>query len=184
MRLKFPMLDDADLNNVKAGFRVEFRPMDLQPTSSENVAFITFLRLVSLALLHYRLDLRIPVSMLYENVMYAVEIDACRRARFHWRVNSAESEAPHQNSTTRTLPTCEQNHNDAGSVSSDVKILPLTVQQIFTGVSNSEGGFVGLLPLVRNYLKLHSTTLQTKTRAHIEKCLQFVEDVAMGEWEY
>lgn len=44
------------------GWRVEFRPMEVQMTDFENAAFAVFIVLLSRAILHYSLNFYIPIS--------------------------------------------------------------------------------------------------------------------------
>ena len=52
--------------NTSIGWRVEFRPMELQTTEFENAAFTVFIVLLSRVILSYGLDFLIPISMLGE----------------------------------------------------------------------------------------------------------------------
>ena len=48
--------------NSPIGWRVEFRSMEVQPTDFENAAFAVFIVLLSRAILHYSLNLYLPIS--------------------------------------------------------------------------------------------------------------------------
>lgn len=48
--------------NSPIGWRVEFRPMEVQLTDFENAAFAVFIVLLSRAILHFNLNLYIPIS--------------------------------------------------------------------------------------------------------------------------
>eukprot|EP00439_Symbiodinium_sp_Y106_P082955 s217_g22.t1 len=69
LRWKPPPPHKGQLSNEEAdhiGWRVEFRSMELQMTDFENAAFISFIILVSRAILDLKLDLRIPMSKVEE----------------------------------------------------------------------------------------------------------------------
>ena len=48
--------------NSPIGWRVEFRPMEVQITDFENAAFAVFVVLLSRAILYFNLNLYIPIS--------------------------------------------------------------------------------------------------------------------------
>ncbi len=51
--------------NSPIGWRVEFRPMEVQLTDFENAAFAAFIVLLSRAILHFNLNLYIPISKVH-----------------------------------------------------------------------------------------------------------------------
>lgn len=57
MRFKPPPIDHLDI-----GWRVEFRPMEVQLTDKENAAFVIFVVLLTRLILSVDLDLLIPMS--------------------------------------------------------------------------------------------------------------------------
>lgn len=80
LRLKPPPLDD-DL----MGWRVEFRPMDIQMTDFENAALTVFIALMTRVIITYGLDLTIPISQISENMNTAHRRDSARQEKFHFR---------------------------------------------------------------------------------------------------
>ena len=54
--------------NAPIGWRVEFRPTELQITDFENAAFVTFLVLFTRVILSFKLNLLIPISKVDENM--------------------------------------------------------------------------------------------------------------------
>ncbi|KAH9942460.1 glutamate-cysteine ligase catalytic subunit [Epithele typhae] len=78
------------------GWRVEFRPMEVQLTDFENAAFACFIVLLSRAILHFNLNLYIPISKVDENMARAQTRDAVRAQRFYFRkeVFPSASSAP------------------------------------------------------------------------------------------
>lgn len=69
----------------RLGWRVEFRPMEVQLTDFENAAFCCFLVLLTRVLLSDRLSLVLPISMIDENMRRAQQRDAVLGQRFYFR---------------------------------------------------------------------------------------------------
>ncbi|KAL5112948.1 Glutamate--cysteine ligase catalytic subunit [Taenia crassiceps] len=67
------------------GWRVEFRPMEVQLTDFENAAFATFVVLLTRTILSLKLNFLIPISKVEENMRNAVKRDAVNQERFHFR---------------------------------------------------------------------------------------------------
>ncbi|KFY44661.1 hypothetical protein V495_03326 [Pseudogymnoascus sp. VKM F-4514 (FW-929)] len=61
---------------VDIGWRVEFRPMEIQITDFENAAFAVFIVLVTRAILSYDLNFYIPITKVSENMETAHKRDA------------------------------------------------------------------------------------------------------------
>ncbi|UJR07542.1 hypothetical protein I4U23_011830 [Adineta vaga] len=87
LRLKPPPLDD-DL----MGWRVEFRPMDIQMTDFGNAALTVFLALMTRVILTYKLDFGIPISQVNENMNRAHNRDSARQEKFYFRFGNEVSE--------------------------------------------------------------------------------------------
>ena len=58
------------------GWRVEFRPCEVQLTDFENAAFVCFIVLMTRVILSFRLDQLIPISKVDENIKLAQKRDA------------------------------------------------------------------------------------------------------------
>ncbi|KAF0311925.1 Glutamate--cysteine ligase [Amphibalanus amphitrite] len=59
------------------GWRVEFRPCEVQLTDFENAAFVCFVVLLTRVILSYKLNFLIPISKVDENMKRAHRKDAC-----------------------------------------------------------------------------------------------------------
>ncbi|CAF0847865.1 unnamed protein product [Adineta ricciae] len=81
LRFKPPPLDDG-----KMGWRVEFRPMDIQITDFENASLTVFMALLTRVILTFELDLTIPISQVNENITRAHHRDSVRQEKFHFRI--------------------------------------------------------------------------------------------------
>ena len=67
------------------GWRVEFRPCEIQFTDFENAAYTIFVVLMTRMMLSFNLNLYMPLSKVDENVATAQERDACRKGVFWFR---------------------------------------------------------------------------------------------------
>lgn len=78
--------------NSPIGWRVEFRPMEIQFTEFENAAYSIFIVLVTRVLLSYNLNLTVPISLVEENMKRAEKRNAVNAEKFYFRVNPDEDE--------------------------------------------------------------------------------------------
>jgi glutamate--cysteine ligase catalytic subunit len=124
VRLKIPPLDDE-----RIGWRVEFRPMELQLTDFENAAFCVFMALVLRVIKEFQLNFYMPLEQVQENMKRAHERDAVLEARFYFR----------------------ENYDNSAAEPSFGKI---TVKEIINGSSQ----YHGLLPLIEEFLAKNGTS--------------------------
>lgn len=99
LRFKPPALYPKDITKeelaTKPGWRVEFRPMEIQLTDFENAAYSVFLALASKAILKYNPDFYIPILKVDANMETAHEVDAATKGKFwfknpaKWNINNA-----------------------------------------------------------------------------------------------
>jgi len=71
MRFKPPPVD-----NPSIGWRVEFRPTEVQLTDFENAAYVCFVVLLTRVIISFRLTFLIPISKVNENMERAQKRDA------------------------------------------------------------------------------------------------------------
>lgn len=88
MRFKPPPADNS------IGWRVEFRPMEIQITDFENAAFTVFLVLITRAILSFQLNFYIPILKVDENMETAHARDAVNERKFWFRRNPFPVRAP------------------------------------------------------------------------------------------
>ena len=136
--------------NPATGWRVEFRPMEVQLTEFENAAFCVFIVLLTRVILSYDLNFYIPISTVDENMATAQRRDALLLERFSWRCDIQSAEEPK-------------------------KIELLTVNEIMNGTDQ----YVGLLPLIHNYLDTLSVNMDT--REQLDEYLKLIEKRSTGE---
>ncbi|KAL8798677.1 MAG: hypothetical protein Q9182_006463 [Xanthomendoza sp. 2 TL-2023] len=75
------------ITSKDTGWRVEFRPMEVQMTDFENAAFATFIVLLSRTILHFDLNLYMPIAMVDENMEKAHVRDAVNCEHFYFRTD-------------------------------------------------------------------------------------------------
>ena len=73
--------------NSSIGWRVEFRPMEVQLTDFENAAFVVFIVLMTRLLSAFDLNFYIPLSKIDENMKTAQRRDAILNDKFWFRKN-------------------------------------------------------------------------------------------------
>ncbi|CAK9780515.1 GCS-domain-containing protein [Cutaneotrichosporon oleaginosum] len=71
--------------NSDIGWRVEFRPMEIQMTDFENAAFSIFIVLLTRAIISFKLNFYMPISQVDENMQRAQERNAARAQSFFFR---------------------------------------------------------------------------------------------------
>ncbi|QEL59792.1 hypothetical protein CJJ09_001878 [Candidozyma auris] len=97
LRFKPPALySDIDDLAKTPGWRVEFRPLEIQLTDFENAAYSVFITLVSKAILKFSPDFYMPISKVDSNMKTAHGVDASTDAKFwfrnpsQWRLNNED----------------------------------------------------------------------------------------------
>lgn len=131
MRFKPP----PDINSP-IGWRIEFRPMDIQITDVENAALVIFIVLLARATIAFKLNFQSPLTMVDENMDRAHEVDALLAQRFHWKTNVVKQEM-------------KEKHGFTAPLSSDPDIIEeLTIAEVFFG----KNAYDGLFKYVEVYL--------------------------------
>ncbi|KAI0085186.1 glutamate-cysteine ligase catalytic subunit [Irpex rosettiformis] len=188
------------------GWRVEFRPMEVQPTDFENAAFAVFIVLVSRAILHYSLNFYIPISKVDENMRRAQRRNAAREEKFYFRKDvfpagvpsplSTPLSSPHSSGASSPIESNGVNgnihhkprklQNCFGEVpkpeTSDVfgpiedEYEEFTLDEIFNGKGDQ---FLGLLGLVRAYLD--TLEVEASELLRIREYLDLIEQRSNGK---
>lgn len=195
MRFKPPPADST------IGWRVEFRPMEIQMSDFENAAFTVFVVLVTRAILSFNLNFYIPIRRVDENMETAHARDAVLERRFHFRKNPFPAFRASRNANSNGAGS-----NRASAINSPVTSRPATpmgpveeeyrlmsVNEIVNGTayarSASAGSddadegdaddFPGLIPIVESYLD--SVNVDVATRCELETYLSLIRRRASGE---
>ncbi|XP_059614082.1 glutamate--cysteine ligase [Phlebotomus argentipes] len=149
--------------NSSIGWRVEFRPCELQLTDFENAAIVCFVVLLTRVILSYKLDFLIPISKVDENMQKAQKRNACREERFwfkkHVTGQMKNGEAFVENGVSDTEEEYEL----------------MTIDQIINGKDT----FPGLVPLIHSYLG--SMDVDADTHCTIQQYLKLIQKRASGE---
>lgn len=148
MRFKPPPPGD------RIGWRIEFRPMEIQLTDFENAAFSVFVVLLARAILHFRLNLYMPLSQVDVNMQRAQQRDAIHTQTFSF-CNAWTSE--NKDGASRT-------------------IREYTLAQLFHGDGSEE--MLGFVPLVRRYLDAQQ--LNEAARKQLDSYIDLVAERADG----
>jgi glutamate--cysteine ligase catalytic subunit len=160
------------------GWRVEFRPMEIQITDFENAAFSIFIVLITRAILSFNLNFYLPITRVSENMETAHVRDAVSTQKFWFRKNPFPS---HKSSTTGTSTPVEQHSRPPtpiGSVEDEYE--QMSINEVINGQQNTEGGFPGLIPLVESYL--NSMNVDVETRCDIAAYLDLIRKRANGTY--
>lgn len=100
LRFKPPALYKKDISQEELaatpGWRVEFRPMEIQLSDFENAAYSVFITLLSKAILKYTPDFYIPILKIDDNMATAHKVDSVLKDKFWfksfdlWNIDPAE----------------------------------------------------------------------------------------------
>lgn len=82
LRFKSPPSVDSDI-----GWRVEFRPLDIQLTDFENAALTVFTGMLVNIINEFSLDFMLPISYVDQNMVLCQDQDALLNQKFWFRVD-------------------------------------------------------------------------------------------------
>ncbi|XP_041333273.1 glutamate--cysteine ligase catalytic subunit isoform X2 [Pyrgilauda ruficollis] len=153
--------------NSDIGWRVEFRPMEVQLTDFENSAYVVFVVLLTRVILSYKLDFLIPLSKVDENMKVAQKRDAVRQGMFYFRKDICKG-------GNAVLDGCGSAQNGTGTDKEEY-----TLMSIDTIINGKEGVFPGLIPILNSYLE--NMEVDVDTRCTILNYLKLIKKRASGE---
>lgn len=184
MRFKPPPAD----NNI--GWRVEFRPMEIQVTDFENAAFAVFIVLITRAILSFDLNFYIPIAKVDENMETAHRRDATLNERFYFRKNPFTTRSPRASGANTPNGGISRPPTPLGPVEDEYRLM--SVNEIINGTAAAAGddtagddgldadeSFPGLIPLVESYLD--SVNVDVVTRCELATYLDLIRRRASGE---
>ncbi|KAH7718887.1 Glutamate--cysteine ligase catalytic subunit [Aphelenchoides avenae] len=159
MRFKPPPPDAPEI-----GWRVEFRPTEVQLTDFENAAYCCFVVLLTRVIVSYKLTFLSSISVITENMKRAQRRDAVLNEKLLFRARLATCDTP---------PEAKQ-----GLASRDpsFETVDMTVNEIVNGDGKE---FPGLVPLIRQFLD--GADVDVDTRCTIMQYLNFISKRASGE---
>ncbi|XP_065586886.1 glutamate--cysteine ligase catalytic subunit isoform X3 [Cyrtonyx montezumae] len=153
--------------NSDIGWRVEFRPMEVQLTDFENSAYVVFVVLLTRVILSYKLDFLIPLSKVDENMKMAQKRDAVRQGMFYFRKDICKG-------GNVVVDGCGSAQNGTGTDTEEY-----TLMSIDTIINGKEGVFPGLIPILNSYLE--NMEVDVDTRCTILNYLKLIKKRASGE---
>uniref|UniRef100_A0A3B5Q9B4 Glutamate--cysteine ligase n=1 Tax=Xiphophorus maculatus TaxID=8083 RepID=A0A3B5Q9B4_XIPMA len=155
--------------NSDIGWRVEFRPMEVQLTDFENAAYVVFVVLLTRVILSYKLDFLIPLSKVDENMKVAQKRNAVQEGMFYFRKDMFKG--------------CNPGLDCASSAQNGVEFEgsneDYTLMSIDTIINGKEGVFQGLIPILNSYLE--NMEVDVDTRCTILNYLKLIKKRASGE---
>uniref|UniRef100_A0A671YNC8 Glutamate--cysteine ligase n=1 Tax=Sparus aurata TaxID=8175 RepID=A0A671YNC8_SPAAU len=159
--------------NSDIGWRVEFRPMEVQLTDFENAAYVVFVVLLTRVILSYKLDFLIPLSKVDENMKVAQKRNAVQEGMFYFRKDIFKGCNPVFDGTASAQNGLETDGaNDCGNEE-------YTLMSIDTIINGKEGVFQGLIPILNCYLE--NMEVDVDTRCTILNYLKLIKKRASGE---
>ncbi|XP_021103266.1 glutamate--cysteine ligase catalytic subunit isoform X2 [Heterocephalus glaber] len=150
------------------GWRVEFRPMEVQLTDFENSAYVVFVVLLTRVILSYKLDFLIPLSKVDENMKVAQKRDAVLQGMFYFRKDICKG-------GNTVVDGCGKAPAGGADLSSEEYAL----MSIDTIINGKEGVFPGLIPILNSYLE--NMEVDVDTRCSIMNYLKLIKKRASGE---
>jgi len=150
MRFKPPPPGD------KIGWRVEFRPCELQISDFENAAVCCFVVLLTRSILSYKWNLLMPISLVDENMKRAQKRDAVLTQKFWWRKD--------------IFTACED--------TTQPEVTEMSIDEILNGIPGSD--YQGLLGLVRDYLR-GQDDIEADTMCTLSNYWQLLSQRASGK---
>ncbi|KAH6683108.1 glutamate-cysteine ligase-like protein [Halenospora varia] len=167
------------------GWRVEFRPMEIQITDFENAAFSVFIVLITRAILSFDLNFYIPITRTDENMQTAHKHDAVMEEKFYFRKNPFPTRYPRPYSSsgagssgTTTPATISRPPTPTGPVEDEYALM--SIDEIMNGSKHdSDNDFPGLIPLVESYLD--SMNVDVETRCELAAYLSLIRKRANGK---
>ncbi|XP_006612129.1 glutamate--cysteine ligase catalytic subunit [Apis laboriosa] len=142
--------------NSSIGWRVEFRPCEVQITDFENAAIVCFIVLLTRVILSYKLNLLIPISKVDKNMARAQKRNAVTAEKFWFR---------------RDITSDIKKQDDG-----QTEYTEFTINEIING---KDGVFPGLIPLVNSYLA--SMDVDADTHCTVQAYMKLIQKRSSGE---
>ncbi|KAK8089897.1 glutamate-cysteine ligase catalytic subunit [Apiospora hydei] len=161
------------------GWRVEFRPMEIQITDFENAAFSVFMVLITRAILSFDLNFYIPIAKVDENMETAHARDAVLNKKFYFRKNPFPTRQSRGGgaSGTSTPMGVSRPPTPTGPVEDEYALM--SIDEVINGSRTEDNDFPGLIPIVESYLD--SVNVDVQTRCELATYLDLIRRRASGE---
>ncbi|WAR15901.1 GSH1-like protein [Mya arenaria] len=151
------------------GWRVEFRPMEVQLTDFENAAYTTFLVLMTRVILTFGLKFIIPLTKVDENLQRAFKRDAVLEQKFYFRKDILTDCSPPE------AEECIIQCCDGRQCRLQDQYTEMTINDIIHGKDD----FPGLIPLIEHYLEMEEIDIDTSCT--LKQYLNFISARASGK---
>ncbi|CAG0917913.1 unnamed protein product [Notodromas monacha] len=162
LRLKPP---EVPIDGKSPGWRIEFRPCEIQFTDFENAAFTSFIVLLTRAILSLRLDFIVPMSKVNENISRAVGMNAAREQKFWFRKNFLPQEDDENFALARSVTRsafhkcvskgCACGDGDKTLIEEGDELI------VVLPCAETDDIFPGLIPLIESYLNVVEVDVET-----------------------
>ena len=158
------------------GWRVEFRPMEIQITDFENAAFAIFIVLITRAILSFDLNFYIPIPRTTENMETAHARNAVLDQKFYFRKDPFPPRpVKGSGASGATTPALvSRPPTPVGPIEDEYALM--SINEIINGQAD---GFPGLVPLVESYL--NSVNVDVETRCELARYLGLIQKRASGQ---
>ncbi|XP_006813126.1 glutamate--cysteine ligase catalytic subunit-like, partial [Saccoglossus kowalevskii] len=149
--------------NSPIGWRVEFRPTEVQITDFENAAYVVFVVLLTRVILSFDLNFLIPISKVDFNMQEAQKRDAVRQSNFYFR---------------KDLRSCAKDRKcNNGNIYDECCLM--SINTIINGGKVDSHDFPGIIPLIKEYLQ--TVEVDVDTSCTIMQYLELIQKRASGE---
>ena len=199
--------DQRDLQSFGPGWRVEFRPMEIQLTDFENAAFALLTVLASRCLLAMGYNFYLPMSMVEENMRRAQLQNAAVEQKFWVRKEAFRSSlvAAGNAGGASTLGDVDSGR-PLVPTAAEITPVELTLNEFFNGKQASAvdrvagvpgDGFPGLIPAIYGYLEAlgcdplttgrlrpYLTLLSKRASGELPTTAQWIRNVVRSHPEY
>ena len=155
--------------NSSIGWRVEFRPCDLQFTDFENAAICCFVVILTRVILSFKYSLMIPISYVDKNMERAQKRDAVLDQKFYFRRNINTVDG----CSTKETNGCE----DDMFICAAPLVDEMSLDEIFNG--SQDKGFPGLIALIKEYLS--NLEVDTDTACTLGRYFDYLGEKAAGK---
>lgn len=163
--------------NSPIGWRVEFRPCEVQLTDFENAAYCVFIVLLTRVILSLNLDFVMPLTKVDANLKRAQKRGAVRDETFYFRKD------PYTNATPSTFYESMDFESSCGGCKGTPpkdkdELEEMTIDEIINGQRG--GGFQGLVPMMKWYLQ-STGEVDVDTSCTIYQYLRLISLRASGQ---
>ena len=142
MRFKPPPSQES-----KIGWRVEFRPLDIQLTDFENTCLIVLMGLLTNVCNHFDVNFILPISLSDINMERAHKRDAVLNQKFWFNKNCVTSEE-YWKSELQNSDYLISSTNDCV----EPEYVEYTISEVLIGQEGTE--FKGIYPMIKKFMEL------------------------------